>query len=143
MWAAPRSGAFRVFAVLKFRKSPYKPPYMERSASAPRSGAFRVFAVLEFRKSPGIAGILCAHFLKERGIKYILAEKDTICSHTTGNTTAKITAQHGLIYQKLIKTAGEERARQYLEANQLAVRKYFISGNCQIPQKTFYKGMFI
>ena len=27
----------------------------------------------------GIAGILCAHFLKERGIKYILAEKDTIC----------------------------------------------------------------
>ncbi len=73
----------------------------------------------------GIAGILCAHFLKERGIKYILAEKDTICSHTTGNTTAKITAQHGLIYQKLIKTAGEERARQYLEANQLAVRKYF------------------
>ena len=73
----------------------------------------------------GIAGILCAHFLKERGIKYILAEKDTICSHTTGNTTAKITAQHGLIYRKLIKTAGEERARQYLEANQLAVRKYF------------------
>ncbi|MDE7326799.1 MAG: FAD-dependent oxidoreductase [Lachnospiraceae bacterium] len=73
----------------------------------------------------GIAGILCAHFLKERGVNYILVEKDTICSHTTGNTTAKITAQHGLIYQKLIKMAGTERARQYLEANQLAVRKYF------------------
>ncbi|MDE6874077.1 MAG: FAD-dependent oxidoreductase [Lachnospiraceae bacterium] len=73
----------------------------------------------------GMAGILCAHFLKERGVDYMLVEKDTIGSHTTGNTTAKITAQHGLIYQKLLGTVGVERARQYLEANQEAVGKYF------------------
>lgn len=73
----------------------------------------------------GIAGILCAYFLKERGVDYLLVEKDRIASGITGNTTAKITAQHGLIYQKLLKTMGAERARQYLDANEAAVRKYF------------------
>lgn len=73
----------------------------------------------------GIAGILCAYFLQERGVDYMLVERDTICSGITGNTTAKITAQHGLVYGKLIKTVGLVRARQYLEANQEAVRKYY------------------
>ncbi len=45
----------------------------------------------------GMAGLLCAYFLKERGVDYLLVEKDTIASGITGNTTAKITAQHGLI----------------------------------------------
>ena len=43
----------------------------------------------------GIAGIMTAYFLHQRGIKYILVEKNRICSGTTGNTTAKITFQHG------------------------------------------------
>ncbi len=73
----------------------------------------------------GIAGILCAHFLQERGVDYMLVERDTIASGVTGNTTAKITAQHGLIYHKLLKNMGQERAKQYLDANQAAVRKYF------------------
>lgn len=73
----------------------------------------------------GIAGILCAYFLQERGVDYMLVERDTICSGTTGNTTAKITAQHGLVYGKLIRTVGISRARQYLEANEEAVGKYY------------------
>lgn len=73
----------------------------------------------------GMAGLLCAYFLKEHGVDYLLVEKDSIASGITGNTTAKITAQHGLIYQKLLKTVGVERAKQYLDANQAAVRKYF------------------
>ncbi|MDE7211115.1 MAG: FAD-dependent oxidoreductase, partial [Lachnospiraceae bacterium] len=56
----------------------------------------------------GIAGILCAHFLQERGVDYMLVERDTIASGVTGNTTAKITAQHGLIYHKLLKNMGQE-----------------------------------
>lgn len=72
----------------------------------------------------GIAGILCAYFLRERGIDYILAEGKTICSGVTENTTAKITAQHGLIYDKLVESAGIEQARMYLEANQNSVKKY-------------------
>lgn len=72
----------------------------------------------------GITGILCAYFLQERGIDYLLLEGEEICHGTTGNTTAKITAQHGLIYAKLLKKAGLERAKLYLEANQRAVQKY-------------------
>ncbi len=66
----------------------------------------------------GMAGLLTAYQLHQQGIDYILVEKDRICSGTTGNTTAKITIQHGLIYHKLKNPKG------YLQANQLAFEKY-------------------
>jgi len=69
----------------------------------------------------GIAGLLCAYQLQQAGINYILVEANTICSGITKNTTAKITAQHGLIYHKLIKKYGIEKARLYLDANQEAL----------------------
>ena len=72
----------------------------------------------------GICGILCAYFLKQEGVDYILVEGDTIGSGITKNTTAKITSQHGLIYDKLIRIAGLEKAKMYLDANQLALSKY-------------------
>lgn len=72
----------------------------------------------------GIAGILCAFLLEKAGIDYVLAEAETICSGVTKNTTAKITSQHGLIYHKLIKQFGAEKAAMYLHANQEAVKKY-------------------
>lgn len=73
----------------------------------------------------GITGILCAYFLQKQGIDYMLVERDTICSGVTAGTTAKITAQHGLIYHKLLKGMGAEKTKMYLDANQSAVRKYF------------------
>lgn len=72
----------------------------------------------------GLAGVLCAYHLERAGVDCILCEKDTICSGVTQNTTAKITAQHGLIYQKLIKSIGQKNAALYLEANLKAVEKY-------------------
>jgi glycine/D-amino acid oxidase-like deaminating enzyme len=72
----------------------------------------------------GMAGILCAYFLKEAGIDYILVEAGRIGSGITKNTTAKITSQHGLIYSDLIKNAGLEKAAMYLKANQAAVGKF-------------------
>ena len=72
----------------------------------------------------GITGILCAYFLQQKGVDYVLAEGRTICSGTTGNTTAKITAQHGLIYHKLIAGIGVEKTSLYLQANQDAVQRY-------------------
>ena len=72
----------------------------------------------------GIAGILTAYLLHEKGIKYVLVEKGRICSGTTGNTTAKITFQHGLIYDKILKSDGTEAARKYLAANRAAFDKY-------------------
>ena len=73
----------------------------------------------------GIAGVLCAYFLQERGVDYLLVEADHICSGITGNTTAKITSQHGLIYHKLLKSIGCERTKLYLQANEQAVQKYY------------------
>ncbi len=72
----------------------------------------------------GIAGLLCAHFLKQAGVEYILLEADEICSGTTQNTTAKITLQHGLIYDKMIKRFGLDCARLYLEAQKNAIKQY-------------------
>lgn len=72
----------------------------------------------------GLAGILCAYMLQRAGVDYILVEAETICSGITQNTTAKITSQHGLIYDKLIRQFGTEKAKQYLDANEAALQKY-------------------
>lgn len=72
----------------------------------------------------GIAGVLTAHFLHSMGVQYILVEKDRICSGTTQNTTAKITSQHGLIYSKLVKNLGVEKAKMYYRANEEALAEY-------------------
>ena len=72
----------------------------------------------------GMAGLLCAHFLREAGADAMLVEGGRVGGGVTKNTTAKITAQHGLLYQKLLKHAGEEKAGLYLEANQRAIREY-------------------
>ena len=72
----------------------------------------------------GIAGILTAFFLKQSGVDCILVEKGRICQGTTSHTTAKITYQHGLVYQKLLKSSGLDTAQKYLAANRLAFEKY-------------------
>ena len=72
----------------------------------------------------GLAGILCAYMLDKAGVDYALVEADRICNGVTRNTTAKITSQHGLIFQKLIREFGVEKARMYLEANEKALKDY-------------------
>ena len=69
----------------------------------------------------GIAGITTAYLLSQQGIKVTVLEAERIVSRTTGNTTAKLTAQHHLIYDHLLQEFGEEKARLYYEANQEAV----------------------
>lgn len=72
----------------------------------------------------GIAGILCAYKLKCAGVDCILAEANEIYGGITQNTTAKITLGHGLIYDKLIKRFGKEKAKLYLEAQIRAGEEY-------------------
>ncbi len=72
----------------------------------------------------GIAGILCAHMLSQAGIEYMLVEEREICSGITENTTAKITAQHGMVFDKLLRRFGQERAKGYLQANLEAAELY-------------------
>ena len=72
----------------------------------------------------GIAGLLCARQLADANVDYVLVEADRICGGITSDTTAKITSQHGLIYDQLIRTFGVEKAQLYLDANQQALRQY-------------------
>lgn len=72
----------------------------------------------------GIAGILCAYMLDKEGVDYILAEANEICSGITKNTTAKITAQHSLIYNKIEKEFSTEYASLYYKANENALNNY-------------------
>ena len=71
----------------------------------------------------GLAGLLTAWELKQRGVDVVLVEKEQICSATTAHTTAKINAQHGLICQKLIRSLGVERAGLYYQSNAAAVER--------------------
>lgn len=72
----------------------------------------------------GITGILIGYFLKKEGKEVVLIDADKTANGNTKNTTAKITSQHDLIYDKLIREFGEEKARQYAKANELAIKKY-------------------
>lgn len=69
----------------------------------------------------GITGITTAYYLSKTNLKVVLLEKSKICEHTSGNTTAKITSQHGLFYDYLIQSQGKQKAKQYLEANEQAI----------------------
>lgn len=89
----------------------------------------------------GMCGILCAHFLKQKGIDYVLVEGERIGQGITKNTTAKITSQHGLIYDKLIKNAGIEKAKMYLQSNEDALAKFrelCKNITCDFEQKDAY-----
>lgn len=72
----------------------------------------------------GIAGILCAHKLQNAGVDCMLVEAKNICGGITKSTTAKITLQHGLIYDKMIKRFGEAKARLYAQAQRQASDAY-------------------
>lgn len=69
----------------------------------------------------GITGIISAYLLAKEGMKVALIEAAQLCSGTTGYTTAKITAQHGLIYNELIGHFGKEKAKLYYQANREAL----------------------
>lgn len=71
----------------------------------------------------GLVGISCAYLLKKEGLRVAVLEAGHIAKGTTGHTTAKITSQHELIYNKLKNQMGEELARQYADANETAIQE--------------------
>lgn len=72
----------------------------------------------------GIAGLLTAYLLKQNNVDCVVAERDKICRGVTSRTTAKLTFQHGLIYSKIFRNYGAEKAKMYLEANRKALLEY-------------------
>jgi len=72
----------------------------------------------------GMAGLLCALLLRRAGVDCLLVEGRRVCGGVTGNTTAKLTIQHGLIYHKIWSSQGERRAADYLRANRKAMEMF-------------------
>jgi glycine/D-amino acid oxidase-like deaminating enzyme/nitrite reductase/ring-hydroxylating ferredoxin subunit len=71
----------------------------------------------------GIVGITAAHLLKQAGKSVALVEANTVASGVSGYTTAKVTAGHGMLYSKLIKSFGVERTQIYAQSNLAAIEK--------------------
>ena len=71
----------------------------------------------------GLAGVLCLKELTDRGVDCVLLEAKSIGSGITKNTSAKITFQHGLIYDKLLKSIGTEKTYKYMAANRRGLEK--------------------
>jgi glycine/D-amino acid oxidase-like deaminating enzyme/nitrite reductase/ring-hydroxylating ferredoxin subunit len=69
----------------------------------------------------GIAGLTTAYLLARAGRAVTVVEADRIAAGVSGYTTAKVTAQHNLVYADLAKRHGEEAARLYAESQSAAL----------------------
>ncbi|MGW0844504.1 FAD-dependent oxidoreductase [Streptomyces sp. NPDC002787] len=70
----------------------------------------------------GIAGISTAWELARRGKRVALLEADRVASGVTGHTTAKVSALHTMIYDRLRRTRGAEAAALYARSQTEAIR---------------------
>ncbi|MFC9244782.1 FAD-dependent oxidoreductase [Streptomyces sp. NPDC057136] len=71
----------------------------------------------------GIAGLSTAWELTRAGRRVAVLEADRIASGVTGYTTAKVSALHSLVYDRLRRTRGTEAARLYALSQQDAVER--------------------
>jgi glycine/D-amino acid oxidase-like deaminating enzyme/nitrite reductase/ring-hydroxylating ferredoxin subunit len=69
----------------------------------------------------GIAGLCTAWELADAGHSVAVLEADRVAAGVTGYTTAKLSAQHTLIYATLRRSAGAVAARLYAQSQQQAV----------------------
>lgn len=69
----------------------------------------------------GIAGMTAAYIIQQSGLSVAVLEKNILARGTTGGTTDKVTAQHGLIYSYLVKHFGKTSAKLYATVYQNAL----------------------
>lgn len=70
----------------------------------------------------GMFGLTTAYYLSKKGLNVVVLDKFNIGTKVSGHTTAKITSQHGLIYDYLIQSFGADIAKKYLYANEDAIK---------------------
>lgn len=91
----------------------------------------------------GLVGITTAILLQEAGRDVVVIEMDRVVQGVTGNTTAKVTSGHGLIYASLESSHGADAARGYAQANEegLARVASFVESygiDCDFERKSNY-----
>ena len=69
----------------------------------------------------GIAGLCTARELARAGRTVAVLETGRVAAGVTGHTTAKVTALHTLVYDKLRRTRGAEGARLYARSQAEAI----------------------
>lgn len=65
----------------------------------------------------GITGVSAAHHLAELGADVAIIEARSISAGVTGNSSAKLSALHGVAYSKIEDAAGTNASRAYAELN--------------------------
>ncbi|MDX1655541.1 MAG: FAD-dependent oxidoreductase, partial [Candidatus Competibacteraceae bacterium] len=91
----------------------------------------------------GIVGLTTALLLKHTGRRVAVIEAKRVGEQTTGGSTAKITAQHRLIYDHLIHSLGRDQAQLYAESNQEAITSIRelvqrLNIDCDLQERTAY-----
>lgn len=71
----------------------------------------------------GLSGLSAAYEALAYAKDIVIVDENRIYQGTTASTTAKITAQHGYIYDDLIKTFGTITAKKYYEFNTRGLKR--------------------
>jgi glycine/D-amino acid oxidase-like deaminating enzyme/nitrite reductase/ring-hydroxylating ferredoxin subunit len=71
----------------------------------------------------GMAGLMAALFLKRDGARVAVLEAGRVAEGVTAYTTAKVSSLHGLRYQSVASSFGEDGARAYGQANEAAIER--------------------
>ncbi|MFI6516840.1 FAD-dependent oxidoreductase [Spirillospora sp. NPDC050679] len=69
----------------------------------------------------GIAGLTTAYLLTQAGRSVAVLEADRIAAGVSGHTTAKVSAQHNLVYAELARRFGRDRARAFGQSQTAAL----------------------
>ena len=70
----------------------------------------------------GITGISTAYFLKDKGLRVLVAERNQLMHGVTSKTTGKINYLQGIVYSKIEGMYSFSTARKYLESQQEAIK---------------------
>lgn len=91
----------------------------------------------------GLAGVLCAEQLVERGFDVCILEADVVCGGDSARSTAMVTYAHDAIYDRLIAKHGKQVAAIYLQMQKDGltsikniVKKYEL--DCELTECDFY-----
>jgi glycine/D-amino acid oxidase-like deaminating enzyme/nitrite reductase/ring-hydroxylating ferredoxin subunit len=71
----------------------------------------------------GMAGLMSALLLKRDGARVAVLEAGRVAAGVTAYTTAKVSSLHGIHYQSVASSFGEDGAKAYGQANEAAIER--------------------